>query len=86
MIIKLNEPGSIHYSSKVFTLSFLIYKLYLIIKLINLSIYLFIYYTVVHQVNKLESKIVDINVKKKYKIHNSYSNHCNIVNCRSCNI
>ena len=29
MIIKLNEPGSIHYSSKVFTHSFLGFKLYL---------------------------------------------------------
>ena len=29
MIIKLNEPGSIHYSSKVFTHSFLGFKFYL---------------------------------------------------------
>ena len=29
MIIKLNEPGSIHYSSKVFTRSFLDFKFYL---------------------------------------------------------
>ena len=51
MIIQLNEPGSIHYSSKVFTHSFLGFKLYL-----------------------------------KNNVINSYSNHCNIVNCRSCNI
>ena len=51
MIIKLNEPGTIHYSSKVFTHSFLGFKLYL-----------------------------------KNNVINSYSNHCNIVNCRSCNI
>ena len=51
MIIQLNEPGFIHYSSKVFTNSFLGFKLYL-----------------------------------KNNVINSYSNHCNIVNCRSCNI
>ena len=51
MIIKLNEPGSILYSSKVFTHSFLGFKLY------------------------LKNNVID-----------SYSDHCNIVNCRSCNI
>ena len=51
MIIKLNEPGSIHYSSKVFTHSFLGFKFY------------------------LKNNVID-----------SYSDHCNIVNCRSCNI
>ena len=51
IIIKLNKPGSIHYSSKVITHSFHGFKLYL-----------------------------------KNNVINSYSNHCNIVNCRSCNI
>ena len=51
MIIKLKEPGSIHYSPKVFTHSFLGFKFY------------------------LKNNVID-----------SYSDHCNIVNCRSCNI
>ena len=49
MIIQLNEPRSIRYSSKAFTHSFLGFKLYL-----------------------------------KNNVIISYSNHCNIVNCRSC--
>ena len=51
LIIKLNEPGSIQYSSKVFTHSFLGFKFY------------------------LKNNVID-----------SYSDHCNIVNCRLCNI
>ena len=46
MIIKLNEPGSISYSSKVFTNSFLGFKFY------------------------FKNNVID-----------SYSDHCNIVNC-----
>ena len=53
MIIKLNEPGSIHYSSKVLTHSFLGFKFY------------------------LKNSVIHVD---------SYLNHCNIVNCRSCNI
>ena len=53
LIIKLNEPGSIQYSSKVFTHSFLDFKFYL---------------------------------KNNVLVIDSYSDHCNIVNCRSCNI
>ena len=51
MIIKLNEPGSFYYSSKIFTHSFRGFKFY------------------------LKNNVID-----------SYSDHCNIVNCRSCNI
>ena len=51
MIIKLNEPGSIDYSSKVFTHSFLGFKFF------------------------LRNNVID-----------SYLDHCNIINCRSCNI
>ena len=51
VIIKLDEPGSIHYSSKAFTHYFLDFKFY------------------------LQNNIID-----------SYSDHCNIVNCRSCNV
>ena len=51
MILKLNEPGSIDYSSKVFTHSFLDFKFF------------------------LRNNVID-----------SYLDHCNIINCRSCNI
>ena len=51
MIIKLKIPGSIHYSSKVFTHSFLGFKF------------------------NLKNNVID-----------SYLDHCNIVNCRSCNV
>ena len=51
MIIKLIEPGSSHYSSKVLAHSFVGSKFY------------------------LKNNVID-----------SPSDHCNIVNCRSCNI
>ena len=50
MIIKLNEPESIHYLSKVFTHS------------IGFKFH-------------LKNNVIDL-----------YSTHCNILNCRSCNI